>query len=195
MAIHVSSLRVFETQSPAVHRNARGRLFHADTCRTAADVRARAARVLAWRDRMWPSQPPAPPEVAIQAEPPTPAPAPPPPPPRPPVPEIVPPIPDGPSPITVTLIIRTTARHFNVTVEELLATTSKKRPIPQRRWVVMYIARRFTGRSYPYIANLMRFRDHTTVWHGERNIQAMLDAGDVEMAGHVNTIIAQLTGG
>ena len=49
------------------------------------------------------------------------------------------------------------------------------------RWVICYIARRSLLKSYPVIGNCIN-RDHTTVLHGVRSLQKMMDNGDAEMS-------------
>jgi chromosomal replication initiator protein len=79
-----------------------------------------------------------------------------------------------------------------MTVEDLLA---RKRAVARRRQVAMWVAHQLTGRSYPFIANKMGGRDHTTVLHGVRAVQALLDAGDAETVEAVNAIVESVKGG
>jgi chromosomal replication initiator protein len=56
----------------------------------------------------------------------------------------------------------------------------------------MYVARRTTGRSLPFIGRHMGGRDHTTILHGARVVKGLLEAGDADTIAAVNQIIEQL---
>jgi hypothetical protein len=163
----------------------------ADVCRNAADAWARAAHVRTFRMQVWPPQRPAAPPVP----PPGPAPA-------------LPVFPDldlvalrtrllalappaSPGRIAVRRVLETTAEHFGLPVADLLSH-SRKRPLCRRRQVAMFVARRLTGRSLPFIAFHMGGRDHTTILHGVRVVQARIQADDGEMIAAVNQIIERL---
>jgi hypothetical protein len=55
------------------------------------------------------------------------------------------------------------------------------------RWVISYIARRSLLKSYPVIGNCIN-RDHTTVLHGVRSLQKMIDGGDQKMSDIINQV-------
>jgi chromosomal replication initiation ATPase DnaA len=156
---------------------------------TAADVRVRAAQVRTFRARMWPPQRP-----AIL--------------PAPTVPAL--PMPASqdidalrarllalaptasPGRITVRRVLEVTAGHFGTTVEALLSerrTQSLSRP----RQIAMFVARKLTGRSLPFIGRRMGDRDHTTILHGWRAVQSLIDSGDAGTIATIVRIIEQLT--
>jgi Bacterial dnaA protein helix-turn-helix len=154
-------------------------------CRTAADVRNRTAQVQAFRGRVWPLQRPT-------------APPPPPPPALKKAPVLLVQMdemePAVPGRISVRRVLDATAEHFGLTVEALLSDT-RKHPLVRRRQIAMFLACRLTGRSLPFVGRVMGGFDHTTILHGKRAIEALLDAGDAATMEAVNAITAQLTGG
>ncbi len=72
--------------------------------------------------------------------------------------------------ISVQEVIRTTAQHFNVTPEEIIA---KKRTqhIALVRQAAMYLCRELTDLSLPRIGEEFGGRDHTTVLHACKKIE------------------------
>jgi hypothetical protein len=93
--------------------------------------------------------------------------------------------------ITVRRVVEVTAEHFRTSVSELL---SHRRPQPlcRRRQVAMYVARKMTGHSLPFIGRRMGGRDHTTILHGVRVVKGLLEAGDGETIAAVDQIIERL---
>ena len=161
---------------------------------TAADVRVRAAQVRAFRARVWPLQRPA----ALPA---SDAPAV-----QGPAPSMLashdidalrarlraltPPV--SPGRITVRRVLEMTAEHFGTTVGALLSerrTQSLSRP----RQIAMFVARKVTARSLPFIGRRMGDRDHTTILHGWRAVRSLIDSGDAGTIAAVVRIIEQLT--
>ena len=149
---------------------------------TAADVRVRAAQVRAFRARVWPLQRPA----ALPA---SDAPAV-----QGPAPSMLashdidalrarlraltPPI--SPGRITVRRVLELTAAHFGTTVDALLQ-------------IAMFVARKVTARSLPFIGRRMGDRDHTTILHGWRAVRSLIDSGDAGTIAAIVRIIEQLT--
>ena len=62
---------------------------------------------------------------------------------------------------TITRIVASTARHFNVSGMEILGT-SRKKEIKTARNVAMYVTREVTQISFPQIGAVFN-RDHSTV--------------------------------
>jgi hypothetical protein len=173
------------------------------TPQTAADVRARIAQVRVWRDRVWPSQRP------WLAAPPQPVPAPdasnaletlPP--------ALIDAV-AGMSPaadndnmalvpgrITVRHVVEVAAQHFKTTAEAL-QSHCRAQPITRQRQVAAFVARQTTARSLPFIGKKMGGRDHSTILHAVRTVQARIDAGDADTIAAVDAIVAriQTTGG
>lgn len=75
--------------------------------------------------------------------------------------------------ITVSLIIQTTADHFNLSEPDLL---SKKRTqeVAFARQVAMYLCRVLTDLSLPRIGEEFGGRDHTTVLHAFKKIASLI---------------------
>jgi chromosomal replication initiator protein len=99
-----------------------------------------------------------------------------------------------PARITVRRVLDATARHYGVTVPELL-TRSRKRRSVRRRQAAAYVARKTAGRSLHFIADRMGGWDHTTILHSVRSVESRLAAGDVKTAAAVDAITAQVEGG
>lgn len=77
--------------------------------------------------------------------------------------------------ITIETIIAKTAENFNIKPEEVL---SKKRTqnIAMTRQVAMYLCRMLTDLSLPKIGEEFGGRDHTTVLHGFKKIDALISS-------------------
>lgn len=75
--------------------------------------------------------------------------------------------------ISVSMIIKQTAEHFDLSPEAML---SKKRTqnIAQARHVAMYLSRMLTDLSLPKIGEEFGGRDHTTVLHACKKIDSLL---------------------
>jgi chromosomal replication initiation ATPase DnaA len=99
----------------------------------------------------------------------------------------------SPGRIRVRRILEVTAGHFGTTVDALLSerrTQSLSRP----RQIAMFVARKMTGRSLPFIGRRMGDRDHTTILHGWRAVQSLIDSGDAGTIAAIVQIIERLTG-
>jgi chromosomal replication initiator protein len=57
----------------------------------------------------------------------------------------------------------------------------------------MFVARKATGRSLPFIGRRMGGRDHTTILHGMRAVQSLINSGDAGTIAAVVRIIELLT--
>ncbi len=79
--------------------------------------------------------------------------------------------------ITPTLIINVVAEHFGVKPEDI---TSKKRnsEFVQPRQVVMYLCREMTENSLSAVGKILGKKDHTTVIHGIKRIEAELETSE-----------------
>jgi chromosomal replication initiation ATPase DnaA len=151
-------------------------------CRTAADVRAQAAHVRAFRAQVFEPR-----VVCPQVFEPHPSE------PQPPAPSasVLPAIAEQPSttpdPILVRRVLSATAEHYGTTPDDLVSDRRTK-PLVRHRQVAMYIAYDVTGRGTPFIAYYMGNRNHTTILHGVRAVQSLLDAGDVATTAAVRQI-------
>ena len=64
------------------------------------------------------------------------------------------------------------AEHYNLSLSELLGPR-RARAVARPRQVAMYLAKTLTERSLPEIGRSFGGRDHTTVMHGVRRIEAL----------------------
>lgn len=90
----------------------------------------------------------------------------------------------------LTDILGATAAHFSLSISELLSerrTSDVVRP----RQIAMYLAKRLTLRSLPQIGLRLGKRDHTTILHGVRKIEAKLKT-DPEIVNAVDAIKRRL---
>jgi chromosomal replication initiator protein len=93
--------------------------------------------------------------------------------------------------ITVRGVVKVTAKYYGVAPDQLMSDR-RTQSLVRRRQVAMYVAYRMIGRGTPFIAYYMGKRHHTTIWHGVRVIEALLDAGDVETVTAVAAIRKRL---
>jgi chromosomal replication initiator protein len=85
-----------------------------------------------------------------------------------------------------------TAELFGTTVGVVLSerrTQSLSRP----RQIAMFVARKVTGRSLPFIGRRMGGRDHTAILHGWRAVRSLIDFGDAGTIAVVVPIIERPT--
>ncbi len=92
--------------------------------------------------------------------------------------------------ITPNLIINVVAEHFGVKPEDI---TSKKRnsEFVQPRQVVMYLCRELTDVSQVNIGKILGKKDHTTVIHGVKKIEAEIESNE-ELRNKIDIIIKKL---
>jgi chromosomal replication initiator protein len=91
----------------------------------------------------------------------------------------------------VPTIIKRVALAFDVSEAELLGP-SRLRGVRTARQVAMYVARELTGMSYPRLAAAFGGRDHTTVLHACRKVEAEVTA-DVVLAKRIQEVKGALT--
>jgi len=98
-----------------------------------------------------------------------------------------------PRPPTVREIVAKVAEHFHMRPEEILSSR-RQREIVRPRHVAMYLAKMLTPRSLPEIGRHLGGRDHTTILHGFRKIEAALmnPAGQPEIAADIAAIRSEL---
>lgn len=88
-------------------------------------------------------------------------------------------------------IIRETAAHYGVTVGDVMSQRRTANVIRPRQ-IAMYLSKVLTRRSLPDIGNRFGGRDHTTILHGVRKIEAMVEAGDATTLADVAAIKGRL---
>lgn len=77
--------------------------------------------------------------------------------------------------ITVELIQKIVAQHYDLPVEKLKEKT-RKRFVVRARQLSMYLAKQLSNKSLKHIGNAFGGRDHSTVIHACRSIEALLEA-------------------
>lgn len=75
---------------------------------------------------------------------------------------------------TVDLIIKTTAKHFALTPQELLSR-SRRRTIARPRQIAMFVCTRMTSRSLPDIGKRFGGFDHTTVLYARDRVAELFE--------------------
>ena len=73
--------------------------------------------------------------------------------------------------ITAELIMRTVSDYYGLTLEDLTGPT-RRREITVPRQIAMYLTREMTGMSLPQIGIVFGGRDHTTVLHSCKTVEA-----------------------
>lgn len=94
--------------------------------------------------------------------------------------------------ITVENIQKTVADYFKIKVSDLFSK-KRTRQIARPRQVAMWLAKNLTSQSYPSIGEAFGGRDHTTVLHAVRTIEA-LRAKDNELNHDVHVLLQVLKG-
>ena len=94
--------------------------------------------------------------------------------------------------ITVENIQKTVADYFKIKVADLFSK-KRTRQIVRPRQVAMWLAKNLTSQSYPSIGEAFGGRDHTTVLHAVRTIEA-LRAKDNELNHDVHVLLQVLKG-
>ncbi len=93
---------------------------------------------------------------------------------------------------TVDKIQKATVAHFNISMDELLSKR-RARIIARPRQIAMYLSKQLTTRSLPDIGRRFGGRDHTTVIHAVKRIEALM-AEKPEIKTQVEAIKEALTG-
>jgi len=74
--------------------------------------------------------------------------------------------------VTIRSIQTVVARRYGVTVTDI--TSKRQGAVVRPRHVAMWIARQVTGHSLPEIGRAFGNRDHTSILHALRRIEALL---------------------
>lgn len=93
--------------------------------------------------------------------------------------------------VTVDEIQRAVCEHYGMKRDDLLSQR-RTRAVARPRQAAMYLAKTLTVRSYPDIGRRFGGRDHTTVLHAVRRIEA-LKADDPTLAADLDAITRKLT--
>lgn len=95
-------------------------------------------------------------------------------------------------PLSVLDVQREICRHFAVTREDL-CSERRTRDVVRPRQISMYLCKTLTLRSLPAIGRNFGGKDHTTVLHAVRKVNA-LRAADIEMQASIDMITERLGG-
>ena len=98
--------------------------------------------------------------------------------------------PQEPKRIKIEDIQRVVARQYNVSRSDLLSSRRTANVVRPRQ-VAMYLAKTLTLRSLPEIGRRFGGRDHTTVLHAVRKIEALVSK-DVALSEEVESLKRQL---
>ncbi len=94
--------------------------------------------------------------------------------------------------VTVDQIQKAVAEHYSLTQADLISER-RARAVARPRQVAMWLAKQITTRSLPDIGRRFGGRDHTTVLHAVRRIEA-LKAEDPVIARDVDVLLRKLRG-
>jgi chromosomal replication initiator protein len=100
--------------------------------------------------------------------------------------------PAGAGGVRIDLVQEATARHYGISLEELVGDRRTKRVVEPRQ-VAMYLSRELTDASLPAIGRAFGGRDHTTVIYAVQKVtRQMTDEGSIYEA--VQALTVALTG-
>ena len=91
-----------------------------------------------------------------------------------------------PKQVTAELVMQTVSDYYGLTLNDLIGPT-RKREITVPRQIAMYLTREMTGMSLPQIGSVFGGRDHTTVMHSCKTVEAGT-AGDSNLSMVVDDI-------
>jgi chromosomal replication initiator protein len=94
--------------------------------------------------------------------------------------------------VTVDQIQKAVAEHFQLKQADLISER-RARVVARPRQVAMWLAKHITTRSLPDIGRRFGGRDHTTVLHAVRRIEA-LKAEDAVLTRDIDTLLRKLRG-
>ncbi len=94
--------------------------------------------------------------------------------------------------ITVDDIQKAASEHFGLKQADLISQ-ARTRAVARPRQAAMWLAKQLTTRSLPDIGRRFGGRDHTTVLHAVRRIEA-LRASDPRLAADLESLIRKLRG-
>jgi chromosomal replication initiator protein len=94
--------------------------------------------------------------------------------------------------ITVDMIQKAVAEHYGLKQADLISER-RARAVARPRQVAMWLAKQITTRSLPDIGRRFGGRDHTTVLHAVRRIEALKDE-DAAIARDIDVLLRKLRG-
>lgn len=96
-----------------------------------------------------------------------------------------------PKQINIQNIQRVVASHFDITTSQMLAI-SRRRNIVLPRQISMYLSRKLTKASLPEIGDAFNGKDHTTVLHALKKIEALIH-NDPSIQTRIDSITQELS--
>jgi len=100
-------------------------------------------------------------------------------------------IPDESSTYTVEAIQNAVVKHCGLRIQDL-KSTKRTKAISLPRQVAMYLVRKYTGMGYKEISTYFGGKDHSTIIHAVKKVEASLENNDSEMQNLVEGIQNQL---
>ena len=91
---------------------------------------------------------------------------------------------------TPSLIISQVCKFYNVD-DTVIRSTKKSKGVADARQVAMYLIRQLTNLSFPDIGKEFA-RDHTTVMHAVKKVEASIKSGDTNLQNAVRDITANI---
>ena len=98
--------------------------------------------------------------------------------------------PNKPTKITADTIISVVCDHFSVSKADIISSKRNKELVTPRH-IIMYLCRKMTDETYKNIAYILGNRNHTTVIHGEKTIEDLIDT-DESVKRTIETIINKI---
>src|SRR3546814_5409902 len=92
--------------------------------------------------------------------------------------------------MTIDEVQKLTAQHFQIDKSEM-RSKRRARAVCRPRQIAMYLAKKMTPRSLPEIGRIFGGRDHSTVIHAVRTIEA-LRAHDADIDADIRALQQQL---
>ena len=92
--------------------------------------------------------------------------------------------------VTAELIMQTVCEYYGVTLNDLVGPT-RKREITVPRQIAIFLTREMTGMSLPQIGSVFGGRDHTTVMHSCKTVEAALNqnTGTKDIVDHIKRLV------
>ena len=94
--------------------------------------------------------------------------------------------------VTIEDIQRRVADHYNLRIADILSPR-RARPVARPRQIAMYLAKALTQHSLPEIGRKFGGRDHTTIIHGVRKVEELMER-DANLAADVDSLRRLIAG-
>lgn len=90
-------------------------------------------------------------------------------------------------------IVASVAKESGVSIQDILSNRRSQKQVLARH-CVMWLAKELTPHSYPFIGKHLGGRDHTTIMHGVRRVQKMIDGGNASLINFLAKVSQRLRG-